>query len=278
MPLVPDSLYDTLGNIRTKVRRLTRTPSENQLSTQDIDQYVNNFVLYDFPSHLRMMSLRTVFTFYTSPYIDVYETNTTVPTDPFYNFNNQYISVHPPFYSAGYLGYYSQSREQFFGIYPKLNSIQQIGIGDNATTNFTGFIPGLPSQSDFVCLLRGAVIFDSIDLNGNGLTLVDQSVPNSLIGNLIVPNDTATVMGTINYVTGQYVVNFPAPPGQGQIVNSQVVITQASIPRALLFYDNKITVRPVPDQPYQLSLEAYTRPTQLLTELKTPRSLNGGNI
>ena len=37
----------TLQTIRTKVRRLTRTPSTAQLSDDDLDQYINTFVVYD---------------------------------------------------------------------------------------------------------------------------------------------------------------------------------------------------------------------------------------
>ena len=40
----------TLGAIRNKVRLLTHSPSTAQLADADIDQYVNTFILYDFPS------------------------------------------------------------------------------------------------------------------------------------------------------------------------------------------------------------------------------------
>ena len=66
---------NTLQTIQQKVRRLTRTPSTAQLSDDDINQYINTFVVYDFPEHLRMFNLRTQFTFYANPYQDVYPTD-----------------------------------------------------------------------------------------------------------------------------------------------------------------------------------------------------------
>jgi hypothetical protein len=39
----------TLGAIRTKVRRLTRSPNTAQITDNQIDEYVNTFILYDFP-------------------------------------------------------------------------------------------------------------------------------------------------------------------------------------------------------------------------------------
>lgn len=275
MPSI-DSVISTLQTIRTKVRRLTRTPSENQLSNTDIDTYVNTFILYDFPEHLRQFSLRTVLTFWTEPYIDVYSTVNIPETSPLFNFNNKYISVHDPVFIAGYQVFFSQSRSQFYGIYPYVNSIASIGtVGNGVTTAFTGNVnPNLvaPISSGTVqqtVLLRNNVLFSSVDINGNGLALIDDPV-NATTGNLIIPNDTTVSYGTINYVTGNFTLTFPAAPGVGQPINSQTVPQVTSLPQALLFYDDQFTVRPIPNQPYRIDIEAYIRPTELLGANDTP--------
>jgi hypothetical protein len=96
------------------------------------------------------------------------------------------------------------------------------------------------------------------------------------IGNLYVPGGTPTSTTVqdpnnyINYVTGQYVVTFIAPPGIGTMINSQTVPLQISLPQALLFYDGKFIVRPVPDQPYKINMEVYTQPTELLSSGQSP--------
>ena len=265
----PDINLSALANIRIKVRRLTRSLSPLQLTDIEIDNYINNFVLYDFPQHLRLFDMHKTLSFYTQPNVDVYETNTTDPNNPLYNFNNAIVSINPPVYCAGFLLSYSQSREQFFSIYPRINSIQSIGTtGDGITTNFIGVINTQsnivpPNVSQQVGLLQRNVLFDSVDANGNGLSLVDVPVTN-WTGNLIVPNDTATIRGTINYVTGAFNITFPTAPAAGATINSQTVPYVPSRPQSILFYDNKFTLRPVPDQPYKIDMEVYQRPSYLL--------------
>lgn len=266
---MPDSSLAALSNIRTKVRRLTRSPSEAQLSTTLLDEYVNTFVLYDFPEHLRLFNLRDVFTWYCSPYIDVYDTNDTAAGNPFENFKNRYISIHPPCYIAGYQALYTQSRDQLFAIYPKLNQINQIGSGDGVTTSFTGTLPAVP-------VLANQVLFSSIATDDSGLMLHDTPIVDgttglpTTIGTLSSPYDPTVNAGSIDYVSGVFTANFATPPAAGQAVNAQVVPYVAALPQACLFYDGKFTLRPVPDQPYRIDIEAYIRPTELLSSGQQP--------
>jgi len=169
-----------LATIRTKIRRLTRTPSTSQLSDSEIDQYINTFISFDFPQHLRLKTLKTTLTWYTKPNIDTYTTNTTDPDDPLYNFKNKYISVEEPMYIGGYRAFYTQSREQFFNIYPSINYIQQIALGNSAGTRlFTGTLNAHP-------IIRSNVIFSSIDSDGFPLVLVDYPLgQNPQLGNPI---------------------------------------------------------------------------------------------
>lgn len=268
----PDVNYSTLTQIITKVRLLTRSPSTNQLSDQQITDYINNFVLYDFPQHLRLFSLRKTLTFYTRPNIDVYGNNLVNATDPLYNFNNIYTSIHGPIYVAGVNAFFSESREQFWAIYPNIRSIRQIATGDGVTTNFAGTLTDIP------CVLN-QVLIESIDANNNGISLIDK--PNTdpisgytlTTGILVQQNFPAVNCGTINYVTGAYVLNFPATaiPGLGQAINSQVIAYQAAKPQAIIFYDDNFIVRPVPDKPYPISMEAYIRPSVLLAGTDGPK-------
>lgn len=264
---IPDQNYSSLSNIIVKVRRLTRSMSENQLSDNDIINYVNTFVLYDFPEHLRLFNLHTTLTFYTQPYVDVYQTDTTDPNDPLYNFTNQYITVNPPVYIAGYNSMFSQSREQFFSIYPFVNNIQNIGAQtDGVNAAFTGTLQNVP-------VLQNNVLFSAIDANGNGMSVIDRPAPgNNTQGALVDALTGAPAgIGAINYVTGLYLFSFPNPPAANSVVNSQTVAYVPSLPQALLFYDGKFTLRPVPDQSYRVQLEVYKRPSQLLQANEMPQ-------
>ena len=269
---VPDSSYSTLGKILTKIRRLTRSPSQNQISDNDLIEYVNTFILYDMPARIRQSTLHTTLSFWTDPYIDVYETNTTNTTDPLYNFRNRYTTVNPPAYIAGFEAFYSQSETQFFATYPKINQILSIGVaGDGVTTAFNGTIPlpGPATGPAESCLVRNNVLFSSVDINGDPIALIDNPI-NATTGDLVVPNDIANIQGAINYITGQFVIVFAAAPGNGQPINSQAIPQSLGRPQSLLFYDNKFTVRPIPDQPYRIDIQAYIRPSEMLNTSDEP--------
>lgn len=266
---------NTLSAIQTKVRRLTRAPSEAQLTTTQLNEYINTFVVYDFPEHLRTFNLRTTFSFYCNPYQDRYATDTTVlpVTNALYDFQNNYLTVHPPAYIAGFPAVFSQSEEQFFSIYPKVNSIQSIGTaGDGVTTNFAGTVGSITFQpgNNTAPLLAGQVLFSSVDINNQGLSLYDVPL-NPFDGTgILLDSNTQVPSGTINYVTGAFNITFPVAPASGVAINSQTVPYQPSQPQAILYYANVFTLRPVPDQPYRVTFEVYQRPTELLSANAIP--------
>lgn len=277
MPLMPDNKYSTLQNIRTKIRRLTRTPSDAQMSDTDIDQYINTFLLYNAPSMLRLFSLRTTLNFYTQPGVDVYTTNTTNPLDPLYNFCNKYIAVHPTVYVGGIPAFFTQWRDVFYGQYPQTNFIQNTGAFGNGTVGpFTGIIPpqinqSLISTSTKPSILQNSVIFSCLDANGTAMIVVDTPTSN-VLGNLTIPNGS-TVLGTINYITGAYTVSFPSNTNNS--VTNPVIVESINIvpsqPLAILYYDNEFTLRPVPDKVYQIQVEADIRPTEMLDVGASPQ-------
>jgi len=300
----------TLEAIQTKVRRLTRSPSEAQLTTDDLNNYINTSVVYDFPEHLRTFNLRTTFTFYTNPYQDEYFTdkahfgneltNPTIINNPLYDFQNKYLTVHPPAYIGGFEVSYMQDREQFFGVWPKINSIQSIGsVGDGITAQFTGVInsqnsplPTLLQQR--VGLTQRQVLFDSADTNLNGLSLVDVPVLSTATGNstvvgnlydpysaayqaaLLSPPTIAFVApfapgtGVINYATGAYTINFTTAPGANLPINSQTVPQALARPVSILYYANRFVLRNIPDQPYRVNFEVYQNPVRLLQTTSMP--------
>jgi hypothetical protein len=259
-----------LGAIRTKVRRLTRSPSTAQISDAQIDEYVNTFVLYDFPEQIRLSALRTVLTFYTQPGVDVYEStddNAQQFTNPLFNFNNKYIAVHPPIYLAGIQGFFTQWRDVFYGYYPQTNTIAQTGLfGDGATTTFTGTVVARP-------MLQRNVIFTAIDIGGSSMVLTDNPVSNTTgaLGLANQPQTLPSPYGQINYITGAFTVVFPSAPAAQEPIIVENIAYQPGKPLAMLYYDQKFTIRPVPDKSYAVSIEADIRPTELLNTTDEPK-------
>jgi len=252
----------TLADIRTKVRRLTRSPSASQLSDIQIDEYINTFLLYDLPEHERLFTFRKTLTFYTEPNVDVYDTNTVRDTDPLYDFKNAFITSHAPVYVAGYKAYLTLSRNDFFNIYPQLQVQRKIGTGNGIITNFIGVLGVKP-------ILQNQVLFSSIDADHKSLVLTDTPVKfpatgvRTSLGDLKWPNDPVA-RGAIDYISGDYLFDFPVAPGVGEAIYAQTVGYQAARPCAVLYYDNAFTVRPVPDKTYAINIEAYIKPTALV--------------
>lgn len=258
----------TLLAIQKKVRRITRSPSEAQLSDTDLNEYINTAVLYDFPAHLRMFALRTTLTFYTQPNVDVYATNITNPLDPLYNFQNKYVTVHPNIYIAGVPGFYTQNRDIFYGNYPQTNTIVDTTLVGNGTIGpFAGTLTAFP-------ILQNSLFFTILDINGNAMIVKDYPVSN-VLGALGIPGQPQTIpspYGQINYITGQYTVTFPTAT-LDLVTNSlfaEYIFYSAGKPLAMLYFNNYFTLRPVPDKAYAVQLQADIRPTELLATNQSP--------
>lgn len=278
----------TLNAIRLKTRRLTRSPSAAQLTDSELDQYINTFVLYDFPEHLRLFSLRTTLTFYTQPGVDVYETNTTDVNDPLYNFKNKYIAVHPPLFIAGVASFFTQWRSVFYGQWPQTNAVTNTYIlGDGTAGPFTGVIntfPQFPSANgpNGGAILQNSLLMTALDTNGIAMQVIDYPQTNAIvspsntIGLLDIPNSSPTSssnLGTINYQTGAFTVTFPNNTliGDTNPIWAEYVPYVAGLPISCLYYDNKFTLRPVPDKSYSVQIEADIRPTELLDANASPQ-------
>lgn len=248
------SLPTNLDAIRTKFRRITAQQSQQQIIDQTIDQYINTFYVFDLPMHLPLFNMKEALTFYTNPGQDVYD----FP-------RNQYMFIQPPAYCAGYQVFFSQSREQFYRTWPKLNFFQQVATGDSITTlyNFTlTNVPVLRASTNENNEITSDFLVGCLDVLGNSIQVVDNGT-----GGLVKAGTAFPVIGTINYSTGAITVDFallaPAQiPANGQTINAQYVPFNASRPLAMLFFQDQFILRPVPDTQYQVQIDAWRMPIQ----------------
>lgn len=151
----------TLDQIKTKIRRITKSPNNNQLTDQQIVDYVNWYYVYDFPEELRLKSLKSNYTFFTVPNQDVYD----LPV-------NQYVSVEPPLYIAGFESYYSQNQAEFYRKYNKAAVINNNVATGNGTVGLYQF------TALNVPLLKSCVTVSTTDAAGNGISLIDDGQGN----------------------------------------------------------------------------------------------------
>lgn len=113
------------------------------------------------------------------------------------------------------------------------------------------------------------VVADSgwfLDTNQNyGLLMTPGNAP---FGNqplqAIAGVNYSTTANTIGYFTGTATVMFPVIIPASVNINAQCFYFQSGLPRAILYYNNVITLRSPPDIQYLVELDAYLSPAAFL--------------
>ncbi len=261
----------TYAQIELLVRRLTASSSESALPSSDIQETVNDIYMSDFPYSIKLDILRSVYTFYTEPNIDRY------PLDV--NFNQ---GVRAPVFVSGIQGTLFKDRTEFYAMWPRWPTKFQEPVG-SITTSFTFTIPGP--------FLSKEVVIGATDSSGNAISIADDGngnlqlqVPNPVVSvplqnvNPVVPGmyniNTSnpgliqvTNIGTVNYVTGVFVINFTLggiTAVLGQEMTVWVSQYQTGRPYCLLFWNNEFTIRPVPKLIHKVEVETYLTPVQFM--------------
>jgi len=81
---------------------------------------------------------------------------------------------------------------------------------------------------------------------------------------------TPQYCGTVNYVTTQIDLLIPVPLQPGSQLNIWAATYQVGRPYNLLFWNNELTVRPVPDNVYLCEVEVYQTPVQFMKLTQNP--------
>lgn len=83
-------------------------------------------------------------------------------------------------------------------------------------------------------------------------------------GDLALAGGYSTTVNTVNYNTGVVNVTLPTVPAADIPIQAQCYFFEQGIPRAILFYNNTLTIRPPPDIQYLIELETYLTPAAML--------------
>ena len=81
---------------------------------------------------------------------------------------------------------------------------------------------------------------------------------------------TPQYCGTVDYVTTQIDLLIPVPLQAGSQLNIWAATYQVGRPYNLLFWNNELTVRPVPDNVYLCEVEVYQTPVQFMKLTQNP--------
>lgn len=204
----------TVAFMRQKIRRLTASPSESALSTADVDQYLQNAYFNDFPYAIKLDQMRSVYTFFTQPYIDRY------PLDVNYN-----QGVRGPMYVEGIQGNFIKDRQQFYNLWPRWPTLFQQGTStvSGIITAVTNANPALVTSPNHNLTTGAMITINNIvgmtQLNGNSytVTVVDANDFNINVDSTLFGTYSSGGTWTADSQTFSFVI-------QGPFLSREVVI------------------------------------------------------
>lgn len=237
----------SLEKIKTKVRRLTGRISPSQITDAQIEEYVKDFFAYDFPRNLSLDALGTTFKFITEPNVDRYSLDIN-------NNKDKYFSFRPPVYVSGRRALFFQDKtyfyENFRGHIHQFKEVPGNGTPGTYTIKLTN-PPVMQHAGSISTIDSGGVSYNYIDIPLNRKEGVFQRV------------DTTTRTGRINYLTGEIQISFPNSIPKTEKIRISYVPYVSGMPQAILFLENQFILRPVPDKPYVVTLDANKNPESL---------------
>ncbi len=144
--------------------------------------------------------------------------------------------------------------------------VDSFGVGSNTTTGQLLFV-----QQNAV---GNNVYLDSLNVQQPaipGLSPIggqeNANLPNNAYPPLAL---TPQYCGTVNYVTTQISLLLPVPIQPGSQLNIWAATYQVGRPYNLLFWNNELTIRPVPDNVYLVEVETYQTPAQFMSLTSHP--------
>lgn len=219
-----------LSDIILKVRNITGSPSTDQLSDQQIVDYINRYYTFTMPFEMKEQVNQQALNFTTTANRGVYPVLAGFSTDE------------PMAYANGFPLVFYQDRDIFFQDWPQQYTQDQVGTGDGVTTGFAGTTQAFPVISGTYFITDGTQILS--DPTGSG----------TLTGN---------GTGTINYVTGVFTATFTTAPTASTVIYDNYQAYSPARPQGVLFYNNEFTFRPIPDQVYQITMQGFITQVQL---------------
>jgi len=258
---------------------MTARYTPQSMSNAQINTYINLAYTLHFPEQFKNLKLTKPYVFTTIPNVDtydfIYEDTPTNPAngDRVATATPGNIQITPPVYCQGYILRYFQDKTTFYNRWPKLSVNQQVNSGNGTAGPYSGIIPSTPflrAQMDiFGNVTEAAVIISSFDNSGFNIAITDVPIANNNTGNLV--DNLGNNVGTVNYLTGAYTftLNVGVIPG-GDPIYASVVPYQSSRPTDVIFYNQQITFRPVPQQVYQVEFQISQQPTQLIENNSAP--------
>lgn len=271
----------TLQDIIVKIRKLTGSASDYQLTDAQIIDYIDSFYLYDFPAQFRSLKLQDKYVFNTQRGIDTY------PFDW-----EHYTTIQQPVYCAKreIALYYNQWN--FFGAWFNWQYQQNFALGDGTTGPYSGTTSSNPIirsynnnpsvESPLFTTASGVSHQPTYPQTNIGRAMNILITANRAYGQTLNVTDDGNgsligdcSSGSIDYETGvvSNLVFTQTIPGNNTITIMYNPANMA-MPESILFFQNQFTLRPVPDKGYTIELVAYRQPSQAILGTTNPSAPN----
>lgn len=240
-----------LSRIREKVRMVSGRLSTAEMDNDEIDQYINEYFQYTFPSQVKLERNKVVYELFTEQNKQEYEAP------------EGFLGFEPPASIDKQEIYWYQSWSLFEHENPQNVQRFTVGTGDGTTTDFT-------SATNIIPILPGSMyISDSVesfqDLN-TVYTTDDVTISGSLGGS-----------ATINYLSGSLEVSFNTAPADAQNITASFINYVSGRPSSVLWNQNKFKFYPVPDNSYRFRVQSYSLSSVLKSDGTTAISFTDGS-
>jgi hypothetical protein len=226
----------TRADIRAKIRNITGSPSPDQITDDELNTRINDYMVFTMPFELKVQIENQFLQF------------KTVPGQDIYSFPGGYFTDSPGAYADGFPLIFYQDPDIFFQDWPQQYAVDNIATGDGVTNNFSGSLQSPP------------IIMGSLFITDGTQVLQDQG-DGTLTGN---------GSGTINYTTGAYNIAFTTAPTASDTIYAKYQGYQGNRPQGVMFFNNEFTLRPIPDQVYQILMQGYIKPQTLDSDSDIP--------
>lgn len=144
--------------------------------------------------------------------------------------------------------------------------VNSLGMGSNTTT---GQLVLMDQNA-----VGNSVYLDALNVQQPTLPSLSPigGYNNANLPNTTYPPSPLTLQycGTVNYVTTQINLLIPVPLQAGSQLNIWAATYQVGRPYNLLFWNNELTIRPVPDNVYLVEIETYQTPSQFMNTTNHP--------
>jgi hypothetical protein len=132
----------------------------------------------------------------------------------------------------------------------------------------TSFHPGVyftskAENGQLIQVSDSGIYLETAGTHGHlyGLLMAPGNAP---FGNMPLSGGYSVTSNTVNYRHGYANVTFSAPIPEFEPINVESQFFQTGLPRAILYYNNTVTIRPPPDISYNVQMQAYLTPAAFL--------------